>query len=142
MYSCEKKNTGDSIKANLSISYVNENGDDLLNKNTPNYIDSANIDIYYLIDGERVRFYDARMDLPESFQIYYDKNVDKYFLDLHLSYFMEDSISVTYIQNKEDIDTVKSKFRIFEGGYGYEKIWYNDVLMLDNSSDAIEVIKK
>lgn len=140
---CEKDEPMENVQNIIHISYTNSSGDDLLDENTVNHIDSSNIDIYYLKEGAKIRVYDENMDLPENFNFFFNQTYDKYFLQIQLSHFVIDNLSETYIHINEDVDTIKCEYEIIDNGYSFQKVWYNSILKInsDNWTEFIEITK-
>lgn len=141
--SCEEAELIDYTNGKVHISFVDTLGNDLLAPETVNSIDSADIDIYYLKNGELIHILDNNNELPENFKIYYYTPKSKYYLQLELSPFMVDSISETYITINAVTDTIITEYYPFDTGKAFKNIWYNDSVKIDseNRSKLFEVIK-
>ncbi|WP_316787155.1 hypothetical protein [Pedobacter frigiditerrae] len=67
--SCEKPIGGVVINADVSFSFVNSKGEDLLNLNTTGALTEENVDIYVLRNGLKVRLYKGNLDAAKYFKI-------------------------------------------------------------------------
>lgn len=113
----------------IGLSFVDEDGKDLLNPEHPNHWNEDNLDVYYLQDGEKVRVYDDMMDYPESFKIFYAGDQDRYTMQLWTSSYVEDGHTTTFIEFPDGkMDTIKIKVHSVEGSLLAQKIWYNGEL--------------
>ena len=129
MFSACSKNdiSGDYIETLIGINYIDKEGNDLLNPEAENAINTENIDIYYLKDGEKVRVCDYLMEIPENYYVNYSETHDKYYLVVFMSEYMnEENISETYIDFGEWEDTIRCQYHVVDSGnFWYERVWYN-----------------
>ncbi len=151
MISCKKNNENRIFdETPFDISYFDKNGNDLLNPNNPNSYKETDINIYYLINGEKVKQYQKNLEYPKSFFISNEIRDNKYFMrlfpnDRNLN---ENNRAITYINfgNNEE-DKVECEFKTYKNSSSIQvvKIWYNDKLMwqyTDGGSNRwIEIIK-
>ena len=125
--SCEKNNEKTLIAGNINIMYTDSIGQDLLDSNTTNFIRESDIDVYYLINGKSERVYNTEMALGIIYKIDTTNNKETRFLWLVCNTHFVNNTTITYIKIKEDMDTIKCQYRIFDNGYDIEKVWYNNV---------------
>lgn len=100
--SCEKPITGVIIDADVSFSFVNSKGENLLNPNTPDAVTEANTDIYVLQKGAKVRLYRGNLDSSKFFKIRNENN--RYFLQMYFDIAPENFIGnkiTQFIRHKD-----------------------------------------
>jgi len=141
--SCEKPESEFAVCGPpvFDIAFCNQEGLDLLDPNKAVSFKESEIDIYTIIDGEKTQVYEANLDHPEHFFVYYHDDIGKYFLRIFSVGDIIDEISTTYI-NFGDGTEDRIDFEI--SGPHVIKVWYNEVLMWDVSNamaERIEVIK-
>ena len=69
LYACKKNNVAVFDSTAFDISYFDQNGNDLLDPNNPKSYKESDIDIYYLLDGIKVKQYQGNLEFPEFFWI-------------------------------------------------------------------------
>ncbi|HKK46562.1 MAG TPA: hypothetical protein VJ964_13640 [Balneolaceae bacterium] len=120
----------------MNISFVDQNGKDLLNPKQKHAITEQNTDIYYLANGEKKKVFDNNLDHPKHFYIWYAEDLDTYFMTLFPNRAFKDNeshSSVTYIKFADGtMDTVKVKAKKADI-WGVTKVWYNQTLRWDIS---------
>lgn len=110
------------------ISYIDEQGQDLLDPDYENSINKNNLEFYYVEDGEKSRE-------PGSADIIYEEETKNYILQLHLSSHIEENgFTTTFIEFANGTDTLKLEPRGEDGAFG-EKFWYNGDLVWEVSSE-------
>ncbi len=127
----------------LPISFVDKEGNSLLDIENPNAFEFSEIEIYKIVDEVKYLMVEKG-----SFEPFFESG-DKIFLfmfPLHYEYPIENNIYNTYIQlNKTDIDTVECEYGNKKcGGITPYKVWYNEVLIYDHEitySNYPEIIK-
>ena len=117
------------------ISYLDSEGNDLLDSEHPNGIKEEDIDIYFVIDGKKIKAYNPNNEsLPEYFWLHNDNKLDEdfyYYVRLHPYPIPDDNMrAVSYIDIKgygED----KIEYEFEEDGEDWKciKIWYNNELV-------------
>ncbi len=151
MISCDKNSTEDFFaETSFDISYFDTNGNDLLNPNEPISYKREDIDIYYLINGEKIKQYHEHLSNPEFFFISDEIRENKYFMaltpnDQNLD---NNNRAITYIDFGNNVeDKVECEFKTYENSSRIQvvKIWYNDELKWEYSTGGsvrwIEIIK-
>lgn len=121
----------------FAIAFVDNAGQDLLDKETPNYWTEDDLNIYYLKDGEKELVFNGNLSMPKNFWIYDPDNYNgvedsNCHLELLLSsYLDEDGFSTTYIEFPGgEMDTLKLKGRLVpKAGFLGDKLWYNGELV-------------
>lgn len=149
-FSCKKDNEAVADDTAFDISYFDQNGNDLLDTNTPNSYKASDINIYYLLDGIKVKQYQGNLACPKSFYISDEIRENKHFMVLFPNdkSLDENNRAITYINfgNNEE-DKVECEFQTYENNSNIQviKIWYNNKLKWQyttgGSSRWIEIIK-
>ncbi len=146
LFSCEKNKV--DITDVCDISYFDKNGKDLLDPNNPESFKETDIDIYYLIDGIKVKQYQENLEYPESFSISDEIRENKHYMRLFLNHQKLDANNraITYIKFGNSIeDKIEGEFKTYKNSSSIQvvKIWYNDELMWQNTTSSIwfEIIK-
>lgn len=129
-FSCKKSSEKPSkfnVDTFVSISYLDETGKDLLDSSNSNSIKEKDIEIYYLVDGQKRHVYDPAMDLPKNFKIEKDPVNNKFYLDLFVSAIVDkDGISTTYIEIKNrSTDTITARIYNSSSLTKVTDGWYN-----------------
>lgn len=125
--SCGKDKT--LLQPGIQISYIDKNGNDLMNPANPVGIKATNIDIYYIINGVKTRVLDGNMDMPENFRITEYDNFHKYCLDLAANdKYDANKMSETLIDFGNRVDTLTVSWTVLNDGYSVHGVWYNHVL--------------
>ncbi len=122
--SCDSENSVDcctNIDTELSIHYINEAGENLVNSTEE--FDQANIRIYFK-DGEIFKYaYNNRLDLPNYHQVI-DID-DQLVIRLFPSDLYEGEFSTTLIELTANlVDTIVTQFE-FTNGVQAKKVWVN-----------------
>ena len=135
---CTKKKESNVVVATaFSMLVENSNGENLLKKTTPNYINAEALQLSYWINEKKFNVYNSDMDCPTNICLVNDANF------VGLSVVPNDSkdyeYPLTFIKwENGDIDTIKCHFNRFEGEDGSgiicDKVWYNDVQMFPNNA--------
>jgi hypothetical protein len=150
LYSCKKNNVAVFASTAFDISYFDQNGNDLLDPNNPKSYKESDIDIYYLLDGIKVKQYQGNLDFPEFFWIPNEIRENKHYMRLYPNRksLDENNRAITYINfgsNKED--KVECEFQTYENSSSIQvvKIWYNDELKWQNRTGGdsrwIDILK-
>ncbi len=147
LFSCDKTDNPEAaaiVDTGIEFSLVNAQNVDLLNPESPNYIDEEGIKIFYVIDGKTKEFYDSDMDAPRNFLIFEHENTYRIRVFMNIADTADKTI--TYIQwNENDTDTIEATFRRFSNGITKEKIWLNGDAIWergDNTTDAYHILTK
>ena len=97
--SCQKESVdGYNFDIGFRFEVSDANGINFLNPVNANAFQANQIDIYYLIDGEKQRVYNGNLDYPENFSIEVDESTDRYFMSLDPNSRGDGNTTVTYIK--------------------------------------------
>lgn len=131
------------ISASVEFSIVNDQDEDLLNPENPGHINEDDINLYYLIDGEKRQVYDPMMDYPKNFKIY--KHQDQsYRIIIFLNHTETSDKPVTYVEwNQNDIDTIEATYARYDnGGILSQDIWLNGGHIWERGNNAVKAYFK
>ena len=124
---CEKPKT--EIDIGVQISYVDKNGNDLLDPANSNGYKESNIDLYYMLNGVKTRVYDGLMDLPEGFKIEYSETFHIYSLSISPNdKYDANKMSETLIDFGDRVDTLTVSYVVSTNSLIVHSVWYNHVL--------------
>lgn len=119
----------------IEFSLKNNEGEDLLNPENPNAINQSGIKLFYLINGEVQEVYDANMQNPRNFMIFYHEIKQNYVIRVFQNSSETEQSPITYIQwDGEDTDTLQAEYRRETGLIQVTKTWLNDNLIWDINS--------
>ncbi len=141
-------NSDDEQQFNLDVgiefSIKNSEGIDLLNPNNSESLNESEIKLFYLINGNVEEVFDPNMDSPRNFLIY--KHESEYRIGISQNYSETEEFPITYIQwNNQDTDTLKCEYARTNRSIRQQKIWLNDELIWDASTNTepfYEIIKE
>lgn len=151
LFSCKKDNEAVFDETAFDISYFDQNGNDLLDPGNPESYKESDIDIYFLVDGIKMKQDQGNLKYPEFFFISSDEiKENKYYMRLFPNHqnLDENNKAITYINFGNDIeDKVECEFQTYKNSSNIQvvKIWYNDELKWHYTTSAssrwIEIIK-
>ena len=135
----------------VDISFLNNQGQDLLNSNTPDYYNYKNFELYYLVKDEIVSVADYDSLLINGMMLVTESN--PYYLRC-FTYANENDgvisesdgvitgISYTYLKlNDTETDTIKTEWESIKNkSFVNTKVWYNGVLYIPDGK-PIDIIK-
>ena len=151
LLSCQNNTNEDMENEPLAntifIKLKNLSGDDLLNPNVNGTYNTSEIKIFYKKDGVFEEFYNPNLDFPRNFNIGINNNTGNYEMFISLNYYLNDQNPITLIKwNDTDTDTVKADYYPNGKNNILQKVWYNNLLKLDyssnpNNGNTIEITK-
>ena len=135
-YSCSKEPKDGPCIVNLGVDFyiVNQDGEDLLNPETPGFFPFEDMKLYFLIDNEKVEVFDPNLDSPSNIMLITETS------PFRLRCFTNDSeegftheengykigTAITYLElNEDDTDTIITEWASKECFIGNNKVWYN-----------------
>lgn len=134
----------------VEFNILNQDGDDMLNPATMDYLPLENMKLYYLINGEKIEVYDSSMAYPRNIGLITE--TIPYRLGI-ATYDGEDGlisevdgvktgIAIAFLKLSEGItDTIKTEWESKEGKYFVnKKIWYNGEL--HEPADSVFEVRK
>lgn len=131
---CDKTSSGPGfdISNDILITFLNQEGEDLLDPNNSNSLDITQFKVYYLLDGIKTEINRTNLDYPKNFFIEEpDENSDYYRMFLFLNSEDNSDTTFTYLEWKENLNYVFKSQINREGGINDEKIWLNETLLCD-----------
>ncbi|MGV8945106.1 MAG: hypothetical protein ACOH1N_01635 [Lutibacter sp.] len=157
--SCSNDHTSEQnefvITSDVNFNILSQNGADLLNSATTDYFSTDNMQLYYLIGGEKIKVQDFDPQIGGKNGIMLGTETTPYFLRC-FTYSHGDEglikeengiktgIAIAYLElNGEVTDTIKTEWESKEGKYFRNtKVWYNDVLVLPQYAENVFSIIK
>ena len=129
----ENQPSATNIDAVVRFYVLNNQGDDLLNPNNQNSIDTDNLKIYEIINGEEVEVNNPNMDAPKGFWISPPEGkFDKYRLSLTLNILEDSNTTITLLKwSESDLDSFKAELEKGEDYINCKKIWVKDIKVWD-----------
>ena len=130
--SCNKDNCCEYIDRSISLSFVSETGEDLLDSNSSEYINHNTLRVYYLNKEDNNRLVSS----PNAITPYYNDPENKNCIELLTSdYVDENNQSVTYLKFSEsDMDTILCTMSSNSPAI-VSKVRYNGKLIIANQVD-------
>lgn len=117
------------IETAVQISYVNDQGENLLNSSTE--FDESKIRIYYKKEDSFEYAYDGNLDAPNMYSIYYDQD-SMQLLKVFPSNHYDGNFSTTLIEfNETTVDTLYCEFELGDSKEICIGAWLNGVEMPD-----------
>ena len=115
--------SGDVIDRVVDILLVDKENNNLLKNGV---INPDDLNLYYLINGEKKLYYNGNYDAPKGYLIWEDQDNRSI-----LRIFANDDIytPVTLVEyTKNDVDTIKCEFHRDDSNIIVQKVWYNSEL--------------
>ena len=135
----------------LAYFYIlDKNGNDLLNPNTPNTLNTENIKIFYILDGKAVDVAQYHSDKGHKDMKYFSIRKPEgsrlnYTFWLAFATPDKGATATTLIQwSESDTDTIKVQFSRGDCSFAWTKFWYNGVEYSNKDSNEVgvyEIIK-
>lgn len=114
------------IDTGVSIKYVNEDGENLLE--TEGGLTEADITIYHKIDNEWIRYYEGNLDSPKGISTV-EREDGTYLVVFPSTTIIENNYTETKIEFSEsDFDVLKAEIDKRNSNEVVTKVWYNDEL--------------
>lgn len=112
----------------LQLSYVDANGLDMLD--TVSRFNPEKVDLYYMINGVKTRINDNNARPPENFYVYLSNETKKFNLVIFVNTRLDsEKKSVTLIDFGTKVDTLQTRFKVWDTGFKIEEVWYNGDLL-------------
>ncbi|MFD2037601.1 hypothetical protein ACFSKL_22595 [Belliella marina] len=149
LFSCSNTDEMDeqyfNLYAGLEFSIFNDQNEDLLNPGNPNHLNTDDIRLFYVINGESQEFYKGSLDNPRGYSI--DENEGIYRIGIFLNYSETEDKPITYIQwnNNIETDTIEVSYRRSQHSIIQETIWLNGEQIWeigDNTTDPYFMLEK
>jgi len=129
------------IDTGVSVVYLNEEGDNLLE--VENGLKVEEINIYHKINNEWVRYFEGNLDYPKGLRTVV-RDDGTYLVIFSSTTIVENDYSETKIEFSEtDSDILKTEVQKKNSNEIVTKVWYNDELKWEGnqSERIIEVVK-
>lgn len=123
------------VNISTYFSVFNVQGDDLLDPENPNHIDTSKIKIFYVINGVKKEL----TDNPKKYELYTkeQKNINAYSIEVIMNDSEKIKKSITYVQwNEKDTDTIEATYVRDKKNVIYPKeVWLNGTLVTGNTKE-------
>ncbi|MFD2034013.1 hypothetical protein ACFSKL_04380 [Belliella marina] len=148
-FSCSNTDEIDELNftliAGLEFSIFNAQNEDLLNPGNPNHLNTDDIRLFYVINGESQEFFKGNLDNPRGYLIGEHEGI--YRIGIYLNHAETEDRPITYIQwnNNIETDTIEVSYRKIQHAVIQETIWLNGEQIWeigDNTSDPYFVLEK
>lgn len=137
------------VETALDVSFLNEKGEDILNPNTENHLSREKMNLYYLVDEEKVLASNFEPDIGQHKGIMFIDETEPYSLRIFTARNLKDvtiekegekrGTSISYLDLGNGItDTIKTKWKAKPGLFVNLTVWYNGK-ELENKERAIVV---
>ena len=127
------------VDLDIDFSFTNEKGEDLLNPETDGYYSLDSIQLYYLINNEKVKVQDYDLQMGGNNGLLLITEMNPYALRCFTSGSAFEEIrnseekelngqSINYLElNSETTDTIRTEWEYGEGYFVVTKVWFNDM---------------
>lgn len=129
----DDKELNSYVNTSIGFSVFNTEGEDLLDPETPNHIDTSKMKLFYVVNGVPQEFYQANLDNPRNIVVYKKEekqSTNAYSIGVIMNDSEQTGKSITYIQwNEKDTDTIEATYARGKT-YIYPKdVWFNGKLV-------------
>lgn len=151
LLSCSTNESSSSvvIQKNVSVSYLNEQGKDLVDPDQSNRVSDKNVTMYYLKNGEAVKYFEGNLDNPDGIGVLPPSQTpsEYYALDFLVNTIPSQSQAITYVQFADGAtDTLKVQYKNSENssfsGVVVTKVWYNQELVVEEGEPRYFIVTK
>lgn len=131
---CTKESpVGEVFSVGVDIFIENENGENLLSKNTPNHYDENLMRVSYVINGNSFIAYDGDLDCPSMICV--TEELGETWVGILTNYTDTEDYPLTYIHwNESDTDTLKCHYIRNEHGTVCDEVWFNGEKMFPDKA--------
>lgn len=126
--------SGTVYEVSIGISFVDQNGQDLLDPSHSNAITEQNTDLYYMIDDSLVKQFEGHLDHPKMFHIPDETSPhnENYQLVVFSNIIKNQDTAFTYLEFEDgSMDTIKTQYEIADNSTIVTRVWYNGDLKCD-----------
>jgi hypothetical protein len=130
--SCSKGSDAIVVDTSFDMLIKNDAGLDLLDPATSGSFSEGDINLYYRVDNQKVRYFKSNLDAPKGFKLLKNEALSRYYLRVFPDGPVKDQESMLYLEFKcVDLDSIRT-FNIVSGSSKVcTKIWYNDKQVWD-----------
>jgi len=149
LFSCSKTDEMDeqyyNLDAAIEFSVFDAQNEDLLNPETPNHLNTDDIRLFYVINGESQEYHEEDLSYPRGFLIGEHEGI--YRIRIFLNYAETEDKPITYVQwnNNIETDTIEVSYRRTQHSTTQDTIWLNGEQIWergDNTIDPYFVLEK
>lgn len=139
MSNCNKENTDMTVvDLGIYISFIDNNGTDLLNPNNDVSYKENEIKVFHLLNGKKELFYKSNLDHPNGFFIVHDEKISNYYyLGVGVNDYDNGSTAnpyeaITLLELSENVtDTITCKIEKGENSLLTRQVTYNGKVVWD-----------
>ena len=142
LISCSKTDDMDvqykyNLDASIEFSLFNAQNEDLLNPENPNHINTDDIRLYYVINGESQEFFKGNLDHPRGYMI--EENEGIYRIRVFLNHAESENKPITYVRwNDMDTDTIEVSYRRTQYSVLQDTIWLNGEQIWEIGNNTVD----
>lgn len=141
LLACSKSNEMDNqyfnLDARLELSVFNLQNEDLLDPKNPNHLNTEDIKLFYVINGENQEVFDPNMAEPRNFIVF--KHESEYRIKITLNHSETEDKPITYIKwSESDTDTVEVSYQRTKRSVLQNKIWLNGEQIWERGDNTID----
>lgn len=116
------------FNTDITLNYVDQNGEQLINTDHPHAINYRNFDMYYVVKGKKERVHE--------FEII-ERDSGNYYINLYPNIIRGQKTAITYIEfGDSTLDTIKVQYKAGDGLEIVNKVWYNQELRWEIKKDG------
>lgn len=123
------------VNINIDIAFKDKDGNNLLDFNNENHFEAKDITVYNMVNGEKIKVDNPRIDHPNNQFIYKDEATKTNLLRV----FLEAEFILLQL-NATTTDTIKCTLKKSKGNTHIEKVWYNGKLKWTYGKESSQVI--
>ena len=134
---------GAVLSTDVTISYVTEDGTDLVNPEQTNAIGDQNTELYYLQNGETTEYFESNLDNPNGISVIEPNRLpsDHYGLKILANTIPGQNQATTYIRFSDGTqDTLKAEYEnngnSDVNGTVITKVWYNQEIRWSTEEES------
>lgn len=131
-----------NIDIEISIKYINENGENLFELDN-NALNESDINIYHKVNNEWVKYFEGNLDYPKGIRIIESED-EKYLVVFPSTVIVENNYSETKIEfSQTDYDIIKTEIDNSGSNIITTKVWYNNQLKWEayQTERIFEIVK-
>lgn len=109
------------------LSFIDQEGNDLLDPAFPTAITEQNTNLYYQSGDSLVKQFHGNLDSPKMFSIITDEQLKgRYFMKVFSNIIEDQETAFTYLEFEDySMDTIKTEYVLTDNSTSVTKVWYN-----------------
>ncbi|WP_119080665.1 hypothetical protein [Chitinophaga alhagiae] len=133
LFSCKKKDGPVVIDTDFTLKVSDTQGRDLLDPQTGAY-HAEDIQLFYIVNGEKVPVYSSSRDLPKNFELKENAPRNEHLLRIFPNTVKEARPQTLIQWNSAETDTITCEFQRPGASLFLSRIWLNGVLQWELSA--------